>query len=386
MPRPTIEIHGTGTGNRGAELMAMAIADRLRADLPGVRLVVPPGFGDFESRARHGFWTTWEVPGRFRGRLRRLALRAGAAADRELVGLVDPNEIDAVLDASGFAFSDYWGPTPAMSLATHMTLHTRAKKPLVLLPQAFGPFCDSDTAQAMRSLGARSSLVCARDPESFRFLVDLGIPKERLRLFPDFTVGIRPRFSEEVNTPKDFVAVVPNIRMTDKTTQASKYLEFLSRTMSELRDRHLVPLLVIHDANEDQDLVQQLYEGPASVEKILHRDPRVLKGILGRAQFVIGSRYHALVGALSQGVPCIGLGWAHKYPNLFADFDCRELLVSGWSESHRLAALIEQLADPAVRESWRVRLLDAGERLKSTTEEMWRELVRFIRNQQTIRG
>ena len=55
---PIIEIHGTGTHNRGAQLMAMAIRERLSIDFPGVELVVSVKFGTLQEIADHGFRTT----------------------------------------------------------------------------------------------------------------------------------------------------------------------------------------------------------------------------------------------------------------------------------------------------------------------------------------
>jgi hypothetical protein len=134
----TIEIHGTGTHNRGAELMAIAIAERMRATFPIVRIVVPLNFGDHDARSRYAFLSTWEqLPGRIRGAITSKALQYTSPDFRNAFGIVDPSEIDVVPDASGFAFADQWGPTRAACLLKKMQTPARRSKPLILLPQGF---------------------------------------------------------------------------------------------------------------------------------------------------------------------------------------------------------------------------------------------------------
>jgi colanic acid/amylovoran biosynthesis protein len=42
-------------------------------------------------------------------------------------------------------------------------------------------------------------------------------------------------------------------------------------------------------------------------------DSSELKGIIRQCDFFIGSRMHANIAALSQGIPTLAIGWSHKY-------------------------------------------------------------------------
>lgn len=374
----TVEIYGTGSVNRGAELMAMAIAGRLRAAFPGVRLVVPPMFGSFEARAKHGFWTTWEIPGRIRGRLKSLALRVGSWAGPNMIGIATPHQIDAILDASGFAFSDHWGPRRALALLAHTNGRARVGKPLVLLPQAFGPFLKPETANAMHALARRASVICARDQESLDHLRSLQISTDKVRLYPDFTAGIEPATVEDIRLPEQFVAVVPNANFLLKTDQGEAYLQVLSRTVTRLAQHGIAQVFVIHGGPDDADLAKRICAQVGPYPIIEHGDPRVLKGVLGRARFVVGSRYHALVSALSQGVPCVGIGWAHKYSHLFSDFDCSELLVADWTKCGRVEAVVQELVSESATHVWRRRILQAADKVRRLNDVMWEEVIHLL--------
>ncbi|MFG0263175.1 MAG: polysaccharide pyruvyl transferase family protein [Novipirellula sp. JB048] len=376
----TLEIHGTGTHNRGAELMAIAIRDRMRKSFPDVRLVVPAGFGGFDERAKYGFWTTPEFSGRRRLLPAKTAMRIGGSGARNFLGVVDPKEIDVVLDASGFAFSDQWGPAPAKHLFRKMNSRDRASTPLIMLPQAFGAFKNPVVANWTKMLTGRASLIYARDSQSHDALYRLGVAKERLRLYPDFTIGISPGQLPELHLPGKFVAIVPNFRMMDKGTSPSGYLRFLLNAIKFAQQQEIPPVFILHDAHEDQKVVAKLKADGCDIPAIQHSDPVVLKAVLGQASFVIGSRFHAIVSSFAQGIPCIGAGWSHKYTELFHDFDCQEFLVDDVRNTALLKTNIAILANQESRNMYHEKINHAASRVKQLNDEMWCEVAQVIHN------
>ena len=87
-----------------------------------------------------------------------------------------------------------------------------------------------------------------------------------------------------------------------------------------------------------------------------------------------------LVSALSQGVPCIGAGWSHKYPELFADYDCPDLLIKDLAAPALVDAAIDRLANAATRSEYRERISTAAARIKATNQTMWQEVERLIKS------
>lgn len=368
----TVEIHGTGTHNRGAELMAIATGDRVRSSFPGSRVAVPRNFGDLRSRKRYGFLATSEFLGGMRSKAVGFALRRAGPSVRGALGFVDPGEVSVVLDASGFAFSDQWGTFPARRLLAKMNRLERQGQPLILLPQALGPFANSEVAAVSRELFSRADLVCARDEESYAHALPL-LEAQKLRLYPDFTSGVRPILSGSLPLPALFCGIVPNCRMLDMTGSGTEYFDFLKFAIDYLVQENLNPAFILHDASEDRVVVEKLQER-REIPVIEHHDPRVLKGILGRAELVIGSRFHGLVSTLSQGVPCIGVGWSHKYPELFREFEVPELLAENLGDTEHLGNLLVRLNTPEKRADYRARILAAGEAVKEKSERMWEEV------------
>ena len=108
-----------------------------------------------------------------------------------------------------------------------------------------------------------------------------------------------------------------------------------------------------------------------------HEDPRVLKWLLGQAYFVIGSRFHALVSALSQGVPVLATGWSHKYETLLSEYDFLDGFVSPDAAQAEIEAKLNRVmdGDGAARR----KLLERAKLQKARTEEMWRRVFECLR-------
>jgi polysaccharide pyruvyl transferase WcaK-like protein len=394
----TIEIHGTGTHNRGAQLMAIAIADRLTNAFPECRLVVPQMFGNYKSRAQYGFWTTNEESYRFRSDSLYPILQYGPDSllfaarlvdqsvsrllepnhqARQALGLARPNEIDAVLDASGFAFSDQWGATAARRLVTKMKLR-RSDKPLVLMPQAFGPFEYAKTGRWTRRLFDTADLIFARDDASYNACLGLVEDKGKLFKAPDFTLTVKPLSDCHMTLPSQFTAIVPNRRMIDKREGQMNYLPLLHNVYQRLEQLDLNPLFVIHDSKEDLTVLADLKRIGLRFRTLTSGDPRVLKWILGKATFVVASRFHALVSSLSQGIPCIGLGWSHKYPQLFHDFECSQFMLENLDHNRHLNEMLEVLANDDQRSALALQLTKRSHALKVDVEQMWKKIEELL--------
>lgn len=285
--------------------------------------------------------------------------------------MISPREVDLVLDASGFAYSDQWGTAPTDWILAKMSSADRSQQPLILLPQAFGPFTHRTLAGRCRQLFDRAELMFARDSQSYRAVKSLGSGSE-LRLCPDFTVGIQPEADPLLMLPRPFFAIVPNFRMLDKTTKGRAYLRFLNFAIRRIRTLGWNPVFVIHDSSADYGVLHRLDAESRTLPVIRHQNPRVLKWVLGQAHAVLASRFHALVASLSQGIPSLSAGWSHKYPELLGAFGCPDLHLSDVQDLMEIDHSLERLADAATYQSVCDTLLASTTPLLTEVEAMWR--------------
>ena len=107
-------------------------------------------------------------------------------------------------------------------------------------------------------------------------------------------------------------------------------------------------------------------------------DPLKIKGILGASRAVVASRFHALVSALSQGVPAVATGWSHKYTELFNDYGFPDGVMSVIDDPDGIDAMMLRVTDTDSSKQLASQLLTESARLKALSEEMWRAVQAVI--------
>jgi colanic acid/amylovoran biosynthesis protein len=97
------------------------------------------------------------------------------------------------------------------------------------------------------------------------------------------------------------------------------------------------------------------------------------KAISGRAEFVITTRYHALIAALSQAVPCLGTSWCHKYNQVFNEFGIRRFLFDPESTPRSALRAVDELSEKPKNERLR-ELKTYAQQCCAKVEVMWQEI------------
>lgn len=363
-----LEIRGCSRRNKGAELMLIAIQQHFKALNPSIRFAVDQWFGGYEDRAFYGLWVRPALKRKGRGSI---SLQLMPSSLKRNLGIVESVEIDATLDAAGFAYGDIHGPEPTEALATAIESfkHGKPARPFILLPQAFGPFTSHRIRGAMRRVADGADLIYARDRQSLDALTQLCGERTTIRMAPDFTAALT---GDRAGARDGKVLVIPNARMLDKTdaSVAQGYVPFLVELINHLRSRGLQPEILLHDREEDAGMARQINAQLAEPLAVVSaEDPLRLKGLIAGSRLVIGSRFHALVGALSQGVPAVGIGWSHKYQELFAEHGCAECLLPVAAEQNRIEAAFKRTLEEA--EPLQRLFSERVEKQRAQILEMW---------------
>jgi colanic acid/amylovoran biosynthesis protein len=382
-----IEIHGAGFQNKGAELMLRTAVSELRNRIPGVRLAIDPTYGPFSKRSELGLYQIFpyrtHVGTKRFNRLFRVQRLLGFLPRRflKVYGAAPVTAVDAFIDISGFAYTDQWGALATRNLATLTRYYANRLCPVILLPQALGPFERSENQANFRRVLQNATLIFARDAQSYSYAHELLPDTLTLRQAPDITLFYaateKAVLKQEVNP---YVCIVPNERMLDQGRRdwQDSYEHYLSEMVTMVLTQGMTVKLLVHDTGgEDRRLVQRIFtqtksEGQVSI--VEEQSPESLKRTIGRSQFLIGSRFHSVVAALSQGVPALCLGWAHKYEMLLRDFEMLPLLVTEQSGLESLRVLVSQLSTPEINAQYRRKILDRLQHLKKENERMWRDV------------
>lgn len=331
----SIYITGGEFGNKGAEAMVLAVAREVVKYLPSCKIYVSIPPRDCDIAVGHGLIP---VPtglskspfGRFRQQIGSVALAA---------------QCDALIDVSGFQFGDAWGPRPAQRRARTVRLWQRLGRKVVFMPQAWGPFTDTALAEATRRLIRHSHLTYVRDAKSMAAvdsLMDGELSNVRQAHDIAWTFDGAPlaegrkilsEYGVSADSVRKIIGITPNIRVYERsagTSAQNSYIRRLRRVVEHLLHHHRAQIVLIgHELRVDAarnpddrfvcDLILNEFGRSGEVvhlDRVFSADE--VKGIIGNFTLLISSRYHALIGALSQGIPALAAGWSHKYEELMS--------------------------------------------------------------------
>ena len=371
-----IEIRKAGFINKGAELMLYATLKKMKEAYPKANFVMAPsadnGSAPYFKRAELGFlqkaWFSC------------LGLQFGDLAAfapkklREAYGVILDKDINIVIDAAGFSYSDQWGVKSTSELAKSCKRWKKQERKVILLPQAFGPFNSPKIQDYIKIAVDNLDLAFARDPVSYQHLTQVVGERSTIRIAPDFTnilEGIVPQYFDAENHRLCFV---PNYRMIDKTPrdQSEAYLPFMIKCAQYCLKKNLKPFILIHEGPNDLMLAQHISDGVGGNLPIIQEShPLKIKGILGACQGTIGSRFHGLVSALSQGVPSLATGWSHKYKMLFHDYSFDDGLLDVMADDEEIFKKIDMITEGDSKEEIISRITVKSEELKKLTNDMW---------------
>ncbi len=260
-------------------------------------------------------------------------------------------EADAVLDISGGdSFTDLYGPHRFRSITLPKLMAQRLGKPLVLLPQTYGPFDSAEARRVASEIVRCAAIALARDQRSFRVLQDLlgdAFDPERHRCGVDvaFLLPFSEPDSSAVPSPaREWFAGreapvaglnVSGLIYNDPRRARESFgfvadYEALTRTLTQgLVERGARVLLVPHvvtppghyesDIQAAERLAASL-PAPARERVAIapaYVDPRHVKGLIGKCDWFCGTRMHATIAGLSQGVPTAAVAYSIKTLGVF---------------------------------------------------------------------
>ena len=329
----------------------------------------------YERRAELGLYQLVTI-GRL-ARLSNLASRMVPQYFRCRLGLALEREIGLVLDAGGFAYSDQRGPKVTKRAARAVVRWKRNGTTIILLPQAFGPFQSSRIRRDFRVIMEHADLVYARDQQSEDHIVSLVGKTPNLRRAPDFTNLLGGTSTVQSQEAKGMYCIVPNYRMIDRTPSdvGAVYVSMMAKCAEMISQLGCRPFLLLHEGGDDLDLAEKIAQRSSVPLSIVDNpDPLAVKGIIRNCEGMIGSRYHALVSALSQGVPALAVGWSHKYPGLFDDYGFSDGIVSAKASESELEKKVALICREPSRQQVRSTILRRAEMLREHAQLMWDEI------------
>jgi polysaccharide pyruvyl transferase WcaK-like protein len=260
-------------------------------------------------------------------------------------------ETDLAVDITGGdSFSDIYGFRRFLLSFSCKWLVIFLGKKLVLLPQTYGPFKKNLTKLMAGYILNRASVVYCRDRPAVEYLKTLlgtNRTDRKVRFAPDVAFILDARKPERVS-----IEPSANIRAHNSIVVGLNISGFLFNggykrdSMLGLKVNYhslvyeIIDLLMKHEnvaviliphvfppagyeSESDPQACLKVYEelnGKYPERIFLIRgcyNHNEIKYIIGLCDFFIGSRMHACIAALSQGIPAVGIAYSKKFEGVF---------------------------------------------------------------------
>jgi colanic acid/amylovoran biosynthesis protein len=381
-----VEIRKAGFLNKGAELMLYAVLEKMNQAYPDAVFAMAPSLANpastpYLKRAELGLYQKAD--------LRRYGVQFGLFANfvpskvRDMYGIVLDNEIDIVLDAAGFAYSDQWGEGSCSELADSCVRWKKNGTKVVLLPQAFGPYKNKSNLKSIKVAFDHLDMAFARDEVSYKYLVEAVGERPNLKIAPDFTNLIKGVVPENFNRDINQFCIIPNYRMIDKTTKedSEAYLPFMIEVARYAYQKGQKPFILVHEGRSDLLLAYKIRDAvDQSIQIIKESHPLKIKGILGVSTGVVSSRFHGLVSALSQGTPALATGWSHKYQMLFEEYGFSQGLLNVHTTNNDIHSTMDLIFEKSEDSDIVKTLLLNSIKIKKKSEKMWEDVFKTLQS------
>jgi colanic acid/amylovoran biosynthesis protein len=344
-----IEIKGVQFVNKGAELMLQAVLQQLKIHYPKAKIVLKNNVNSpYLKRISVGAFQKLELKKNVFDFAEIFYLLPKSMRKYLLTwGIVTEADIDMVLDASGFSYGDQWSSIVLAQTAKEVKRMNQKGKKYVFLPQALGPFDLAKQKNTARIAFELASIVFARDEESLSHVKKVA-PKANIIKAPDFTNLISGTDNIKYQKYAGGVAIIPNSKMLSRKNHdvngKRHYIELLIHIINLLISKNEFVFLLNHEGALDYELCKDINSKLTEPLDIISPETALeVKGVIGHCKLTICSRFHGCVSSFSQGVPCIGTSWSHKYEQLFNEYGMQKHLVSSNLESDQISLLINDL-------------------------------------------
>jgi colanic acid/amylovoran biosynthesis protein len=289
----------------------------------------------------------------------------------------------AVLDVSGGdSFTEIYGAQRFKTVTLPKLIAIQAGRPLILLPQTYGPFHTDEAHSIAQKIVRRATHAWARDKESYAQLkillgkdfdpmrhylgVDMafGLPSSspRYKLSDPISIWLgqahrtRPLIGFNVSGLLYNDSVGAKAQFGLRSDYRTVILKVLKRLLESTNARILlVPHVVVDRRQSECDLAAcravavELGESGERVRVLTgNHDAAELKWIISRADWFCGTRMHATIAGLSSGVPTMALAYSMKTRGVF-DSCCQA------KEVVDLRVCDDQKLSERICDSWRRR-------------------------------
>jgi len=252
---------------------------------------------------------------------------------------------DLVIIRGSDTLTDIYGIRSITLNLFNIFLSLFIRRKTVALSHSIGPFKTRIWRILAAKLLRKIDCFAVRDKYSRELLEEMGIPSSKVHLLPDIAFMLPPKKTRlpqlmEMNPQQLHVGLIPSalvwrfLAQDEKETRYVSYISLFSRIIDYLVETYKASVIliphVLYWRADDRKTAQDIYKNVRNKEKTyIYYDynPRKVKYVISRLDFLISPRMHPIVHALSTGVPVIGIDYNMKIKELMKSFALEEFVI-----------------------------------------------------------
>lgn len=208
----------------------------------------------------------------------------------------------------------------ALSVLDRLEAGIDHKIPTVMVGQGVGPIDDPELTHRAKSVLPRVNLIFVRDTTSSpQLLSSFGVDPSHIYITGDDAIEMA--YSLRANTIGKEIGV--GWRVSHYTEVDDHHLSILRSVLTKFAQKHnaaLTPLPISHSAHELDDIyIRHLVAGYSNNWHWWRRfdQPADIIRKVRKCRIVVAGTFHAVVFALAQGIPAVGLAKSEMYLDKF---------------------------------------------------------------------
>ena len=367
-----IQIDGTNTQNKGAELMLYTIIEEIEKVQPDSTIILNLRGKDFNYGPSK---LKIKQPYRLKFEKYPRAILSRLNIPYTIFTNLNPiKNINLLLDASGFKFGDQWNYSNKylINLESYYKKLKDSGTKIILLPQAFGPFNSKSSQKSIEIINKYADIIFARELLSKEYLILAGINSNKIYEYPDFTITAKGVIPQNYNHLKDHVCLIPNNKMlTHSDTNFELYFQLFKHLVKAGENIGKKSFLLNHEGKNDFELCKKINEKlDKKIPIVNNLNALEVKGLISNSHMVVSSRFHGISSALNEGIPCLATSWSHKYEYLFREFGLENNIINlskSFTNDERIPYLLDQKSNAKTRKQLNYKRTELSLRV----QEMW---------------
>jgi polysaccharide pyruvyl transferase WcaK-like protein len=334
-----IIILGGGLSNKGAQAMTFTVVDQIKRRFPGknIYLFSTEDFEkpEVEKQLYNFVFLPWTPKGRIKLLLGSWIIDRSKHAYRHKEIKDVLRNTCFIIDISGYVLSSQWPFSASLGYLINILIAKKYSIPFYIFPQSFGPF---DYPWQQKLILYPLLKICLRYPKKIFMRETAALEyvkkfaKSNVEQSHDIVLhNDEYQFSNIYSKKMSFkkvpiipnsVGIIPSVRVAEKINPNLFFDAY--KSMIDLLVGNDITAYILRHSQEDLKICRD-------IKGLFNKDERVkliqddlnaieLENVLEQFDFVIASRYHAIIHSYKKGVPALIIGWARKYSELVREF------------------------------------------------------------------